>query len=287
MKNVILRPLLKLMLVVGGSFWSSASHSSIVLIDQFAVQRSGVNFFTDTFSNNLTPSQETATYSVLGAFPNGAESGGQLALNSDWGTLTANAPGQPRLTLGSQLLSNVNPANPGAGLNRSTTIDVTGIFSLVTPSGPLINGYGLQVQDIIFGQGQDRNVELDVQYNASFGGNVIRFLQQDFVNNTISTLGYVPFAPSAGADQIQLDISRLDAASNDFYGAYAFGSGGIFGALTTFTTPGTLFENTDFVRARFINYTEVPEPGTLFLVVIALAGLALSRRRKQSPASVS
>jgi hypothetical protein len=281
MNNVLPRRLLKLMLIAGGLFWSATSHSSVALIDQFTVQRNGVNFFTDTFSNGLTPSQETSNYSVIGAFPNGAESGGQLTLNSDWGALTTNAPEQLRRTLGSQLLSNVNPANPGTGLNKSTTIDVNGIFSLVVPSGPLINGYGLQVQDIIFGQGQDRNVELDVQYIAAFGGNVIRFLQQDFVNNTISTLGYVPFVPSAGADQIELNISRPDATNNDFYGAYAFGSGGIFGSLTTFATAGTLFGNTDFVRARFINYTEIPEPGTLYLIGIALAGLAFSRRRKQ------
>jgi len=280
MEYITHRRLLGFVFTLVGLLWSAAGHSGVVLIDQFTVQRNGVNFFTDNFDNNLTPSQETATYSVQGAFPNGAEANGQLVLNSGWGVLGANAPNQARLTLGGQLLSNVNPANPSSGLNKSSTIDVTGIFSLATPSGPLINGYGLQVQDMIFGQGQVGNVELDVQYIAALGGDVIRLLQQDFVNNTATTLGYVPFMPTAGVDQIELEIFRPDAAINDFYGAYAFGTGGVFEPRTTFATPGTLFANTDFVRARFIDYTEIPEPGTLALVGFAFAGLAASRRRK-------
>ena len=58
------------------------------------------------------------------------------------------------------------------------------------------------------------NVELDVQYNANFGGDVIRFLLQDFVNNAITTLGVVALSPPPGADQVSLRISRSDASSN-------------------------------------------------------------------------
>jgi hypothetical protein len=72
----------------------------------------------------------------------------------------------------------------------------------------------------------------------------------------------------------------MDLANNDFFGAYAFGTGGAFDPLTTFATPAALFAKTDFVRARFIDFTAVPEPGTLALVSFAMAGLAASRRRK-------
>src|SRR5512133_3012083 len=96
MRNVIPRRLLRSMFIAVGLFWSASSHAGIVLIDQFSGQRNGLSFFTASFSNTLTPSQEAGTYGVLGVFRNGAESGGQLTLNSDWGALTANSPEQPR-----------------------------------------------------------------------------------------------------------------------------------------------------------------------------------------------
>jgi len=61
-------------------------------IDMFAIDKNGPNYFTDNFSNGLTPSQESR-YSVFGAFPSGAESGGVLTLNSDWAAEPTNASG--------------------------------------------------------------------------------------------------------------------------------------------------------------------------------------------------
>ena len=287
MRVVSIPRALSLLIVVVGILWSASTYAVTVLIDQFEVQRNGANFFTDTFSNNLTPSQEPGTYAVLGAFPNGAESGGQLTLNSDWGALTTNALGQVRQDLRTTFLTNMDPAFPSNGLTRANTIDVTATFSLVTPPGPLTNGYGIQIIDALLGQPLDRLVELDVQYNDNFGGDVIRFLLQDFVDGTITTLGFVPFVPPAGADQIELSISRPNTANNDFFGAYAFGTGGVFGSFSTFATPGALFTDTDFVRSRFIAFTAlpepVPEPSTLLVVASGFAtwGAMVWRRRRR------
>jgi hypothetical protein len=264
--------------------WSVRGDAIAVQIDQYAIQKNGSSFFTDTFSNNLTPSQEPATYAVFGAYPNGAESGGQLLMNSDFGGLTANALGQARQTLNNTYLSSITSLSNGLTVNDA--LDFRGTFSLVTPPGPLTSGYGLQVADYLPGPVTDRLVELDVQYNANFGGDVIRFLLQDFVNGTIVTLGFVALVPPAGADQVMLDISRPNRSNGDFFGAYAFGAGGVFGPLTAFPIPGALFTNTDFVRGRFQAFTAVPEPGTLALFGIASAlGLALRRRVQQGSTS--
>lgn len=281
MKNIMRGAIRRVTAAGVGMLLALSAHAAVVQIDQFAVVKNGVSLFTDTFSNNLTPTQESLTYAVTGAFPPGVESAGRLTLDSGWGALTSNAAGLARQTLGAQLLTNINPAFPGQGLTKADAIEVTGTFDIATPAGPLVNGYGVQLQDIIMGKGQDRVLELDVQYNSVFGGDVIRLLLQDFSDNSITTLGYVPFEAS-GADQIQLRIYRQDAASSRFFGAYALGSGGDFGAFTSIGSSDALFANTDFARARFIAYSEIPEPGTWALVAAAALAAGASRRRRSA-----
>jgi hypothetical protein len=75
-------------------------------------------------------------------------------MNPDWGVLTNNAVGEERQTLFATYLSGPN------GLTKSDTIAVFGLFPLVTPSGPLTNGYGLQVRDV---SGAATIAELEVQ----------------------------------------------------------------------------------------------------------------------------
>jgi len=194
-------------------------------------------------------------------------------MNTDWGVLTNNAVGEERQTLFATYLSGPN------GLTKSNTIAVFGLFPLVTPSGPLTNGYGLQVRDV---SGAATIAELEVQFNPNFSTDVIRFLLQDFAAHDITTLGFDPFVIPPGADEILLGIVRPDASNNDFFGEYAFVSGGNAGPVTEFPIPASLFVDTNFVVGRFQVNTAVPEPTTLALLGLGLAGLGFSRRRKRS-----
>ena len=262
--------------------FSASSSALVVKIDSFVIDRiPPIDLFLDNFDNNSTPSQETSRYAVRGSFPDGAESGGQLTLNTEWGELTANAAGASRQALITTALTNNDPAFPGRGLIKSQGVEVSGVFSAVSPAGPLFNGYGVRVVDAILGAASaTRIAQLQVAYNS--GQARIEYLLQDFVAGTITPLGSVAFAPG-GADQVALIIARESAANDNFFAFYTLGTGGAFGDLIPLGDPAAMFVGTDFVRGQFFAATAViPEPGTFGMVAMGgIAGLFLLRRRRQ------
>ena len=284
MTNFTIRGALTFGFTLALLLFSVSSHATIIAsIDQFTVDKNGSNIFTDNFDNGMTPSQEPTNYNVQGAFPDGAESGGQLTLNSDNGEIVNNAAGGVRQNQHATYKTNIDPMRPNAGLNSGSNFDVTGTFNLVTPNSGLNNGYGVRFVDALQGQmSTDRALELNVQFFEPLGMNVIRFLLQDFANNTISTLGVEAYDPQM-ADQILLKISH-SLTDNNFNASYAFGTGGTFDQFTQFGNPGALFTNTNFVRAQFQVFTalpaKIPEPTTFALLGIGLLGLLIPHRRK-------
>lgn len=236
----------------------------VVSIDEFALDKGGTNTFIDRFDNGTTPSQE-ARYAVRGSFPNGAESGGALTLNSDWGAISPNGLGR---TLGVTLKSSFSPSD--------NDVEVAGLFNLVVPVGPISNAYGIQVVNTAL----DFGVDLLVAYSPVSGESVIAFLSNDRVNGILTLLGGVPLAPPPGANQIVLDIVKPDAGGRAFYGAYAFCNSGTCRDedFVIFDTPFTL-SGPEYAGTFFAN-SAIPEPGSLALLGLGLAGLAASRRRK-------
>jgi len=268
--------------------WSITSHAIIVNIDQFSITRDGGAFFSDGFSDGVPPpsapnfaSGTAASYSVLGTIPNNAESGGLLQLNSANGALSANATEAPRLTLAATLLTSTTGG--ATQLGTGNTLVETGLFSLTIPPGPLFSAYGIQFTDAA-GAGANQLVQLFVRFNEATGQPQIAYILQDFVANTITTLGTSPLNLSLGADQILFTLSRPNVGDNNFFGSFSYLSGGSIVGGGSFATPGVLFQGENFVRGRFFVAEAIPEPETyaMLLAGLGLLGFVARRRKQQS-----
>lgn len=259
--------------------WAGPSQALVVQADYLALYKNGALLYEDNFDNNLTPSQESSVYTVSGAFPNGAESGGKLTIDSAWGTFSTNALGQVRQTMNVTGLTGLASSNP-TSLGRTDLISFGSVFDILNPVGPLNNGYGVVLRESsLSSPATTHTLALQVTYQASVGTSLIRFYEQDFVAGTVTVLGQIPFTVPLGADQIALELSNEDTKDTSFAAWYAFGTNGVFGTAETFSAVGTMFTATDFVRPQIQVYSAVPEPSAWALCGAALFGLGTLRRR--------
>lgn len=268
---------------------SSSALAAVFQLDSFAVTKNGNVVFLDPFSDGVPPPSAPnfidgpASYNVFGS--PGPEVGGLLTLNTANGGLTANAIGAPRRTIRVALDTNTRtePEFLGRGLKIDDTLKLDGLFNLGVPAGPQLNGYGIRFSDRsmqnngIVGQ----TAELDVLFDPITGQARLRWLFQDFENNSATTIGEIPLAAPLDADQILLEIARPDLDSNLFYASYRFLDGGVDIGGGSFASGIALFDGENFVRAEFIAFQSVPEPSVISLVVFGLmVGAGLARRRR-------
>jgi hypothetical protein len=206
---------------------------------------------------------------------------GLLQLNSANGALSANATEAPRLTLAATLLTSTTGG--ATQLGTGNTLVETGLFSLTIPPGPLFSAYGIQFTDAA-GAGANQLVQLFVRFNEATGQPQIAYILQDFVANTITTLGTSPLNLSLGADQILFTLSRPNVGDNNFFGSFSYLSGGSIVGGGSFATPGVLFQGENFVRGRFFVAEAIPEPETyaMLLAGLGLLGFVARRRKQQS-----
>jgi hypothetical protein len=278
-----------LLYIAVGAFSSSAL-AAVFQLDSFAVTKNGNLVFLDTFSDGAPPPSapnfsdgSPASYNVFGS--PGPESGGLLTLNTANGGLTANAEGAQRRTIRVALDTNTRTEAEflGRGLKIDDTLKLGGLFNLGVPAGPQLNGYGIRFTDRpmqnngLVGQVADFVVFVD----PVTGQARLRWVFQDFESDSVTTVAEIPLAAPLEADQILLEITRPDLANNLFFASDRFLAGGVDIGSGSFATGIEMFDGENFVRAEFIAFQSVPEPGVIWLLITGLLlGAGLTRRRR-------
>jgi hypothetical protein len=259
---------------------SAPSSAYVFTIEDFAIDFNGNAVFHDAFdaagpppsAPNLIPGPSscngttnpcTTSYNMLGTM--GPESGGALTMSSSGAVDTGFG-------------FNVQDATLQRSF-RNAPLVVRGIFDLSMPGAAVSEGYGVEMKGAVLGNAPASSL-LGLRVLRNNGGGVsVSFVLNNLVGTiTPIAISVIDTTALTAGDFIELALS-LDA-SNITTASYRIFDASNAGQTVALSQTSNFFTNGDFARGGFEAVTPAPEPATIALLGVGLAGLGLMRRRK-------
>lgn len=285
----------KLIIALGGAlvtlaFAAGPASAYFVEIDTFTVTKNGTDILVDNFADSNPPPSGPAsptTYGTNGTFAETGVDPGAVA------TMTT-ATGAPNVFGGTNFIrhnanfrTNTDPLPNENGLKSNDTLKVTGLFNVNIPANNR-ESYGVYFIDAAGGTAG--NDQLEVRLVRGQDGVLrINFQRVDHLTQTSASIAGIQLTSMAWAtrladvtnDQLLLQLDKLSAGSNLITASFTyFDVDNLTSFSMTFGPTDSIFNGEDWTRAGFFARVAVPEPGTLAILGLGLAGLGFLRRRR-------